>query len=259
MPATLLSRRNLIAALGLALAAAATPAAVQAAPAGEWVLLGSERVGFRPDRDVIVVGRDEGRFERIMLKVTGNDVHVGDVKVVYGNGQEEHLNVRARIRDGESSGAFHVSGHHRVIDRVELLYQSVQHHRRPATVEVYGQLASVWTDPAPGPYGWRVLGTQSVGFTVDNDTITVGADKGRFRSLKLEVRDFDIFLYSASVTFGNGETQELPAHGLIRGGTSTAALDLSGFRGRRIEKIELVYRTRPGFHGRAHVAVLGRY
>ena len=259
MPASHLSRRNVIASLGLAIAATALPLAATAAPSpGQWVLLGTERVGFRPDKDVIVVGRDEGRFERLMLKVAGNDIRIGDVKVVYGNGQVEHLNIQEHIRAGQSSSPFHVAGHHRMIDRIELLYQSEQRWRGQATVQVYGQRSTVSMGPGPA-HGWEMLGLQSVGFGIDRDTILVGADKGRFRGIKLEVKDHDIFLYNARVTFGSGDVQELALQGLMRGGSSSAVLDLDGTRARRIAKIDLVYRTRPGFHGRAHVSVLGRH
>lgn len=259
MSATFRSRRDFLTFAGLALAATtAAPFAASAAPTGEeWVLLGTERVGKNPERDVISVGRRDGHFERIMFKVYGNDVRVGDVKVVFGNGQSDHLNVRELIRDGQSSGVFHVPGHDRVIERVELIYQSEHTWRRSATVEVYGQLSRASTGPI-GDVGWEVLGMQAVAFHVDHDTIAVGADKGRFRSVKLNVQDHDIYLYNVRVTFGSGEMQEFAIDGLIRGGTGTRELDLRGDR-RRVAKIDLVYRTRPGFHGRAHVTVLGKH
>ncbi len=256
---SLFSRRSIIASLALAAATVVSPALNSAAEAaGNWVLLGTERVGNHPDRDIIHIGRDEGRFEKLMLKVTGNDIHVGDVKVVYANGSSEHLNVQEYVRDGQSTSALDLRGHHRAIERVELLYQADRPRFRQARVHVYGQLSDISSGPPPSPHGWEVLGAQSVGFMVDHDTIAVGADKGRFRTLKLEVKDHDVFVYNARVTFRSGEVQELPIYGLVRGGATTAELDLTGER-RMIERVDLVYRSRPGFHGRAHVALLGKH
>ena len=137
---SLFSRRSIIASLALAAATVVSPALNSAAEAaGNWVLLGTERVGNHPDRDIIHIGRDEGRFEKLMLKVTGNDIHVGDVKVVYANGSSEHLNVQEYVRDGQSTSALDLRGHHRAIERVELLYQADRPRFRQARVHVYGQ------------------------------------------------------------------------------------------------------------------------
>lgn len=43
---------------------------------GNWERLGCEEVGRRSDRDVIRVGRREGRFKAIRLAASGNDVQV---------------------------------------------------------------------------------------------------------------------------------------------------------------------------------------
>jgi len=41
----------------------------------EWVRLGDRRVGFISDRDVIHVGRQDGKFTRLKLLVRGNDIN----------------------------------------------------------------------------------------------------------------------------------------------------------------------------------------
>ena len=42
----------------------------------------AQKVGFLADKDVIRVGRDEGRFKSIRLQVSGNKVYMNDLKVV---------------------------------------------------------------------------------------------------------------------------------------------------------------------------------
>jgi len=63
------------------------PATAQAA----WEQLGCRKVGFLVDKDVIHVGRAEGRFRSIRLLVSGNKVHMMDLKVIYANGQPDDI------------------------------------------------------------------------------------------------------------------------------------------------------------------------
>ena len=53
---------------------------------GGWEQLGCRKVGFLVDKDVIHVGRSEGKFRSIRLLVSGNKVHMMDLKVIYANG-----------------------------------------------------------------------------------------------------------------------------------------------------------------------------
>ena len=52
----------------------------------KWVNLGCKEVDLLGDRDVLRVGRHEGRFKAIRLEAKGNDVEMIDLKVYYANG-----------------------------------------------------------------------------------------------------------------------------------------------------------------------------
>src|SRR5688572_6578971 len=52
----------------------------------QWDLLGEQSVGFGVDRDVIRVGRREGRFSALALEVTDNDVEILDLNVIFDRG-----------------------------------------------------------------------------------------------------------------------------------------------------------------------------
>lgn len=103
---------------------------------------------------------------------------------------------------------------------------------------------------------WKLLGTQAVGFGVDKDVIRVGADDGAFKSLVLVVRKNDIFLHRMTVVFGNGDRQDMRIDDTLRDGERTRSLDLEG-RQRVIDRIELVYKSRPNFKGQAVIEVYG--
>ena len=86
-----------------------------------WERLGCEEVGRRRDRDVIRVGRREGRFKAIRLQARGNDVRVEDLKVVYANGRPDDIRVRRELREGDETRPLDLKGRDRAIDRIELV------------------------------------------------------------------------------------------------------------------------------------------
>ena len=101
-----------------------------------WELLGQQQVGFGVDRDVIRVGRREGRFEKIALEVSGNDIELLDLRVVYFHGPPQDLSVREFIRAGGRTRPLDLIGGDRTIDRIELVYRSRPGFRGQATVAV---------------------------------------------------------------------------------------------------------------------------
>ena len=103
-----------------------------------WEELGCKSVGFLADRDVIKVGRREGRFKAIKLLVSGNSVHIMDLKVIYSNGAPDDIRVRSEIRKGGETGPLDLRGRERSIDRIEMLYRSRPSLKGQAKVCVVG-------------------------------------------------------------------------------------------------------------------------
>ena len=233
------------------------------ATANQVQFLGEQRVGRNPDFDTFQIGPEAGRFDALQFRVLGNRVALADVKVHYLNGTSEHLNVQEHINPGTTTAAYDLRGDHRRIARVDVLYQTENRYGPQATVQLFGVRYHGGSStggnpgpfpPQPAPGRWEALGTQPVSLAVDHDTFQVGAGRGRFRMIKLEVHDRPIHLYNLRVMFRNGETQEFSINGLIPAGGSTQALDLNGDR-RTIERVDLVYRTeaqygRRGWFGR---------
>lgn len=88
--------RSFLAGLAGIVMAAAAAAPVQAAT--KWVELGEQTVSTRADRDVLVLGADEGRYEALKFQVFGNRIAIAQVKVVFGNGQSQYLDVKEHAR-----------------------------------------------------------------------------------------------------------------------------------------------------------------
>ena len=113
-------------------------AAPSAAQAG-WEQLGCKKVGFLVDKDVIYVGRHEGKFRSIRLLVLGNKVHMMDLKVIYANGAPDDIPVRDEIRAGGQTRALDLKGERRAIKEIEMVYRSQPNFKGEATVCVEGQ------------------------------------------------------------------------------------------------------------------------
>jgi hypothetical protein len=85
------------------------------------------------DKDVVRVGRGEGRFNAIRLRVM-------DLKVVYANGQPDDIQVREEIRAGSQTRPLDLKGERgRAIKEIEMVYRSQPSFKGQATVCVDGK------------------------------------------------------------------------------------------------------------------------
>ncbi|MGH7672606.1 MAG: hypothetical protein ACREMC_06880 [Gemmatimonadales bacterium] len=249
---------------GLALAPAT------ARPADEWELLGSRRVSFAAERDVIEVGVREGLFSAIKIEVAGGHLEMYNIRLTFGNGDVWSPNTRVTFREGSWSRTIDLPGPARVIRRIEFWYRS-RLRRGQATVRVFGRAAPATVtaapaaplnpNPSPGPIpaaaGWDHLGMRPVDFRVDHDAI-VAAGQGAFRSIRIDVEGGDLEMFNVKVTFGNGETYSPATRLYFRAGSRSRIIDLPG-DARVIRRVDFFYRSVLfGSQGRATVHVYGR-
>jgi hypothetical protein len=87
-----------------------------------WELLGQTTVQGKRDFDSIKVGRAEGRFRELQLRVTGAPVEFYRVVVNYGNGQKDELEVKEKIRAGGQTRPIDLKGNERVVSSVDFFY-----------------------------------------------------------------------------------------------------------------------------------------
>jgi hypothetical protein len=112
-------------------------------------------------------------------------------------------------------------------------------------------------DDRKGGGNWVELGCQQVSFIgKDRDTIKVGRREGRFKAIRLKARGNDVELLDLKVVYVGGEPDDIQVRSRIRANSQTRALDLKG-RERAIDRIEMVYKSRPNFKGLATVCVDG--
>ena len=197
----------------------------------EWELLGSAQIGTRLERDAIEVGRREGRFRTIAFAVSGGDVQIEELKVLYSNGEADQIRVREVLKAGSRSRPIDLPGRGQFIQRIEVAYRSAG----PVKIDFYGEKGR-----SPPPPAWVEIGCQSVGFLDSKDSIRVGRREGAFRALKLQVSESKLRLQKLRVVFGDGTTQVFDVRSVIPAGAETRPIDLDGRR-RVIDRIDLEY------------------
>ncbi len=121
------------------LAAAAAMVVLGASSASAANLLGCQKVGFITDRDVISVGKDDGKFKAIQLRVSDNEIEMLDLKVVYGNGQVDDIPVRHHIKAGGETRWIDLKGEKRFIKQINMVYKSKPNFKGHAKVCAYGR------------------------------------------------------------------------------------------------------------------------
>src|SRR5262245_2067399 len=90
--------------------------------ARRWVLLGETTVDGQRDRDTIVIGRSEGTFRSIQLRVFGAPVEFQRVVVRYGNGTSEERSEERCVGTDGRTRAIELRGKEGVTSSVEFEY-----------------------------------------------------------------------------------------------------------------------------------------
>lgn len=103
-----------------------------------WDQLGSRKVNYRLDQDVIAVGAYEGTFKRLKIAVTGGSLNMHKMVIVYGNGDRDEVPLRYNFARRSSSRIIDLEGRRRIIKKIIFWYDSDNRSRRRATLRVYG-------------------------------------------------------------------------------------------------------------------------
>jgi len=203
--------------------------------ARRWVFLGQTTVNGERDYDRIGIGRSEGRFQSIQLRVSGGAVEFQRVVVNYSNGTSEEIEIRDRIPAGGQTRAIDLRGGERSINSVEFRYSKANWSRRSLPrVSLYG------LDVIRKPLPWTFLGQATVSGSRDRDTIGIGRSEGRFQSIQLRVAGGPVEFYRVVVHYANGENEEVEVRDRIPAGGQTRDIDLRGGE-RSISSVDFFY------------------
>ena len=104
-----------------------------------WEQLGSRKINYTLDRDVIYVTGVEGTFNALKIKVIHEPIALYDIKVHYRNGGVEDLKTRINIPAGGESRVIDLRGNNRVIEKVVFRYETKGSNDRRAKLVLYGR------------------------------------------------------------------------------------------------------------------------
>jgi hypothetical protein len=116
----------------------ALAACASAPQANDWEMLGERTVTHTLDHDQIVVGKKEGDFERIALRVQNAPVEFERVTVHFKNGDDQVVDMRENIDAGGQTRAIDLSGDERIIQSVSFTYHTAERGEGRAVVQLWG-------------------------------------------------------------------------------------------------------------------------
>ncbi|MEZ5843243.1 MAG: DUF2541 domain-containing protein [Hyphomicrobiaceae bacterium] len=210
------------------------------------VLFGAARVGFGVDRDVIRVGAQVGKFQRVRLRVLENDIYINELKIAYADGSSDTLAVDALVDANSVTRWFKLTGD-RFVQEIHLNYRSKPSFKGRARVEVFGEYAEGWLGPSGEARrynaGWTLIGAETAGFVgFDKDVIPIAKNRGGFKKLRVTVRDRAITLDELRIVYDNGREDIVPVKARVDAGSTWGPIDLR--ERARITEIRARYRSR---------------
>ena len=107
--------------------------------AADWEKLGSRKVKYGVDRDVIHVGAKEGTFTAIKLTVKKAGIHFMDVKVHFMNGEIMDVKIRKLIPRGGETRVIDLPGKNRMLEKVVFWYNTIPKNEKRATVRLWAR------------------------------------------------------------------------------------------------------------------------
>lgn len=104
-----------------------------------WAVLGERVVDFRGDHDVLKVGADRGTFRGLKFRVKRAPIHLLNVNITYGNGNNDQFVIGKRFQAGSESRTFNLPGDARAIRSIKFNYKTGPRAKTKAVIQVLGR------------------------------------------------------------------------------------------------------------------------
>ena len=91
------------------------------------------------DRDQIDVGRSEGRFRQIEIRVKDAPIEISDMVVTVGNNETFKPKLQHKFAEGSGSRIIDLPGERRIIKRIDFNYKSISRREGKGMVEVFAR------------------------------------------------------------------------------------------------------------------------
>jgi hypothetical protein len=106
---------------------------------GPWIYLGESNVDGNSDHDRIKVGRSDGRFRELQIRVERAPIEFDRVVVHYENGADDEVPIRSRVGAGSRTRPIDLRGGDRAIESVEIWYARARENSRKPKLRLYGR------------------------------------------------------------------------------------------------------------------------
>ena len=103
---------------------------------------------------------------------------------------------------------------------------------------------------------WKVMGDAEIQKKGGTATIDVGAEEGLVKRIKFEVRGTDVEFKKVTVTYENGDPEELDVRDKVRRGGKTRPIDLKGGN-RVIKKVLVAFKVDKDADRDARIVLMG--
>lgn len=242
------------------LAAAASHLAAQ--PAGKaaadrWVRIGEIELDRLATRDAIDIDQPAAVFKAVRLEAKKGDVVFSRVQVLW---QDSAVHLEDRTIDlkvGERTRPIGAADTPRRLARVGVVYRagaSPQPAANPV-VEVWGLQSGAAAQPSTATADGVLLASHPISFASGRDVVRIDPDAGLFRRIGLRLAENDVFVEEVRVVYTDVEPEVVRIGSNLPIDSPVHWLDLE--RGRPIKEIEVVYKARPAFKGKARLEIYG--
>lgn len=106
---------------------------------GDWERLGTRTVDMRGDHDEILVTISDGLFTKLRLKIMKAPIHLININVVFGNGENQNFVFNKKFEPGSFTRVLDLPGNRRIIKKVKLNYKSVPVGNGRAVITLFGK------------------------------------------------------------------------------------------------------------------------
>lgn len=246
------------------------PASAESADAArtagsDWLLIGSVSAHLDTARDVIVIGREKGKFDGIAIGSRGNDLLVQTVTIAPVNGAPFSVDVRRVLAPGTSGWTIPIDPPD-FVHQVTVTYGTQAASMRPPLLEIKGHYAENWLgrvgDNRHYAGGWVMLGTADViaspHHAILRDRLRVAGAEGPFKKLRFVARRGAVSLGSAVIDAGDGRQETLPVNAVLMPDTPSPPIALTS-GAMPIESVQLSPRLGPSSRVDATVEVWAQY
>jgi len=101
-----------------------------------WEKLGERSVDGKMDHDTITVGKSEGTFRAIQLKVEHGAIEMYDLVITFGDGSTFSPPTRLVFKNGDTSKVVDLPGDKRVIKKIDFKYGNANQGNNGSNAQV---------------------------------------------------------------------------------------------------------------------------